>query len=172
MLAYFFTWRYALRRFVGVGRTLAKAGHELVVAIPRDRRQTLPTWLRQWATVESYDEVSDAAFGEALALLRQTRDYAWYLSPAQQVASFNRRRALENLMQTASAGAIHADPDWPDPVISGRGRPGGCARRRCSGRSTRGSRRTPASAASSSSSGPTSCWSARSSGSRRTRPRS
>ena len=118
MRGYFFTWRYALRRFVGVGRTLAKDGHELVVAIPRERKQTLPTWLRRWATVEAYDEVSDAALGEALALLRQTRDYAWYLSPEQEVASFNRRRALGNLLQTASAGAIHASPDWPDPAIS------------------------------------------------------
>jgi hypothetical protein len=115
--AYFFTWRYAIRRFVGVGRTLTDAGHELVVAIPRDRKQKLRTWLRRGATIEAYDEVSDAAFGEALALLRQTRDYAWYLSPEQQVASFNRRRALANLMQTASAGAIHASPDWPDPAI-------------------------------------------------------
>ncbi len=117
MRVYFFTWRYAIRRFVGVGRTLTDAGHELVVAIPRDRKQKLRTWLRRGATVEAYDEVSDAAFGEALALLRQTRDYAWYLSPEQQVASFNRRRALANLMQTASAGAIHASPGWPDPAI-------------------------------------------------------
>ena len=112
---HFFTWRFALRRFVGVGRTLADAGHEIVVAFPRDRRQT---WKRRWAVVEPYDEVSDEAFGEALALLRRTRDYAWYLSPEQQVASFNRRRALGNLLETASGGTIEADPDWPDPVVS------------------------------------------------------
>jgi hypothetical protein len=114
MRVHFFTWRYMFRRFVGVGRALAEAGHEIVVASPKGRKQTL----RQFATMEAYDEVSNAAFGEALALLRQTRDYLWYLSPEQQVNSFNRRRALWNLLQTASARTVEASPDWPDPAVS------------------------------------------------------
>jgi hypothetical protein len=118
MRVHFFTWRYTLRRFVGVGRTLADAGHEIVVAYPQNRKQKLPQWLRRFAAMEAYDEVSDAAFGESLALLRQTRDYLWYLSSEQRINSFNRRRALGNLLQTASGGTIDANPDWPDPPVS------------------------------------------------------
>jgi hypothetical protein len=117
MRIHFFSWRYALRRFVGVGRALGEAGHELVVAYPRNRKQKVPQWMRRFAAMEAYDEVSDAAFGESLALLRQTRDYLWYLSPEQQVNSFNRRRALLNLLQTASGGTIEPAADWPDPAV-------------------------------------------------------
>ena len=116
MRAHFFTWRYTLRRFVGVGRALVDAGHDVVVAVPRDRKQKLPARLRR-AAIEAYDEVSEPTLGEGLALIRQARDYAWYLSPEQRVASFNRRRALQNLLQTASGGAVHANPDWPDPAL-------------------------------------------------------
>jgi len=116
--AHFFTWRYALRRFANVGRTLAEAGHEVVFAFPRDRRQKLPTRVARFATMEAYDEVSEPSFGEAIALLRHTRDYAWYLSPEQEVATFNRRRALDNLLRTASRGALEPNPEWPDPAVA------------------------------------------------------
>src|SRR5438105_1209564 len=116
----FVTWRYALRRFAGVVATLAREGHEIVVAYPVRGKQKLPKKLRDLPGVrlELYDEISDAEYGSAIALLRMTRDYAWYLSPAQEVASFNRRRALRNLVRTAGDRALEVDPAWPDPIVA------------------------------------------------------
>jgi hypothetical protein len=113
------TWRYTLRRVAGVVLELSAQGHEAVVAYPSGRKPKLSHRLRDVPGVrlELYDEVSDPDFGRALALLRQARDYAWYLSPEQRVAYFNRTRALDNLVRTASGGALRADRSWPDPAV-------------------------------------------------------
>ena len=115
----FFTWRSVLRRFVGVVGELAAEGHEVVVMSPSHKARALPGPLAKHPGVRlvSYDEISDAGFGRAIATLRQTRDYAWYLSPEQRVASFSRRHALDRLVKVATAGALGADPAWPDPVL-------------------------------------------------------
>ncbi|HEY7603033.1 MAG TPA: hypothetical protein VH760_02140 [Gaiellaceae bacterium] len=114
----FVTKRFTLKRFVGVVRELCLEGNEVVVGYPRGRRDRVPRRLRDLSnvTVAQY-ELSDERYGEALALLRHLRDYAWYLSPELAVASFNRRRALDWLVQAASGGALHADPAWPDPLL-------------------------------------------------------
>src|SRR5437868_3901373 len=114
-----FSWQSVLRRYVDMVVELGEAGHEVVIAYPSQKPRKLPPALRERAGVSpvSYDEVSDPAFGRAIALLRQTRDYAWYLSPRQRVASFNRRHALGRLVRVATAGRLGADPSWPDPVM-------------------------------------------------------
>jgi hypothetical protein len=115
----FFTWRSVLRRFVGVVGELAAEGHEVVIASPSHKPHGLPKPLAAHPGVRliAYDEVSDASFGRAIALLRQTRDYAWYLSPEQRVASFSRKHALNRLMGVATDGTRRVDPSWPDPVL-------------------------------------------------------
>jgi hypothetical protein len=115
----FFTWRSVLRRFVGVVGELTAEGHEVVVMSPSHKARALPRPLAKHPGVRlvSYDEISDAGFGRAIATLRQTRDYAWYLSPQQRVASFSRRHALDRLVKVATAGALGADPAWRDPVL-------------------------------------------------------
>jgi hypothetical protein len=116
----FFTWRSMLRRFVDVVAEVAERGHEVVIASPAQKPRGLPKELLGTPRVElvPYDEVSDAARGRAITLLRHARDYAWYLSPQQKVASFNRRRALDWLVWSASGRTRHADPSWPDPVVT------------------------------------------------------
>jgi hypothetical protein len=116
----FFTWRWALRRFEGALAELARDGHEISVVFRRGDRRPLPKVLRAYPSIERavYDEVSDPEFGRAIALLRHLRDYAWYLSPEQEVGSFNRRRALDSLLGSATAGARSSDPSWPDPVLA------------------------------------------------------
>jgi hypothetical protein len=115
----FFTWRSVLRRFVGVVTELADSGHEVVIASPSHKPRKLPKPLPKHPGVRlvAYDEISDAAFGRSIALLRQARDYAWYLSPQQRIASFSRRHALDRLMGVATSGARRADPTWRDPVL-------------------------------------------------------
>jgi hypothetical protein len=115
----FFTWRWALRRFEDTVAELAGDGHEVVIVYRRGDRRPLPKALREYPLVTRavYDEVSDPEFGRAIGLLRHLRDYAWYLSPQQEVGSFNRRRALDSLLRSATAGAVQADPSWPDPVV-------------------------------------------------------
>src|SRR5207244_12529026 len=114
------TWRSPLERFTDVVGELAGRGHEVVVASPAQKPRTLPEGLRDTPGVElvSYDEVSDESRAGALALLRRTRDYVWYLSPKQPVASFNRRRSLDWLAWTASGQAHGANPAWPDPLLT------------------------------------------------------
>jgi hypothetical protein len=68
-------------------------------------------------TKASYDEISDPELGRSVALLRQARDYLWYLSPEQEVGSHNRKRALNHLVRSATDGRKDADPDWPDPLV-------------------------------------------------------
>ena len=114
----FFTRRWILRRFATTIAELERRGHEVVIAAPRGQQRSLPQELRRpGITNASYDEISDPEAGRALALLRQTRDYLWYLGPEQEVGSHNRRRALEHLVRSASAGRTGADPAWPDPVV-------------------------------------------------------
>ncbi len=115
----FATKRITLKRFVGVVRELAGRGHEVVIAYPSQRPRRLLKRLRGVAGVslELYDEVSDPAAADAVRLLRHARDYVWYLGPELAVASFNRRRALDWLVQAASRGSLHAERSWPDPVV-------------------------------------------------------
>ena len=93
----FFTWLSLLRRFVDTVSELADGGHEVVIASPSQMPPKLPRRLQTSPRVRLalYDEVSDPEYGRAIATLRQARDYAWYLSPEQRIASFNRRHALE-----------------------------------------------------------------------------
>jgi hypothetical protein len=116
----FFTWRWALRRFEDVIAELAGDGHEVVIVSRRGDKRPLPKVLREYPLVTRavYDEVSDPEFGRAIAVLRHLRDYAWYLSPEQEVASFNRRRALDSLLRSATGGTGESDPSWPDPVLA------------------------------------------------------
>jgi hypothetical protein len=115
----FVTKRLTLKRFVGVVRELCRQGNEVVIGFPRGPHDRAPRRLRDvpGVSVVQYDEISDERYGAALGLLRHVRDYAWYLSPELEVASFNRRRALDWVVRSASGGAVHADPAWPDPVL-------------------------------------------------------
>jgi hypothetical protein len=119
MRVLFFTWGSILRRYTGVVTELAAGGHEVVIASPSHVHRRLRKELRGLPRVRTvaYEEVADPAFGRAIALLRQTRDYAWYLSPAHRVASFNRRSALGRLVRIATNGAMNADDTWPDPIV-------------------------------------------------------
>src|SRR5712691_11747759 len=116
----FFTWRWTLRRFEDVIAELAGNGDEVVIVYRRGDKRPLPKVLREYPLVEHavYDEVSDPEFGRAIAVLRHLRDYAWYLSPQQEVGSFNRRRALDSLLQSATDNARGSDSSWPDPVVA------------------------------------------------------
>jgi hypothetical protein len=114
----FFAWNWALERFVDVVAELADAGHEVVIASPSHRDRKLPKPLRRdGVELVNYDEASDAAYGQAITLLRDARSYAWYLHPAHQRASFNRRNSLEYLVESAT-GDRKADESWPDPLVS------------------------------------------------------
>jgi hypothetical protein len=114
----FFAWNWALARFVDVVTELAEGGHEVVIASPSDRAKKLPKSLRR-AGIELvvYDEVSDPAYGRAIALLRDARSYAWYLAPAHRLASFNRQGSLKYLVESATGGARETDRSWPDPLV-------------------------------------------------------
>jgi len=115
----FFTWRSNLERFAGMVAELGRSGHEVVVASPSHMQVKLPKLLRGIPRIKAvaYDEVANSAFGTGIRLLRNTRDYLWYLSPEQQVASFNRRHALDWLVRAATADGRRADPSWPDPIL-------------------------------------------------------
>jgi hypothetical protein len=116
----FFTWRWALRRFEDMIAELAGDGHEVVIVYRRGDKRPMPKVLREYPLVTHavYDEVSDPEFGRAITVLRHLRDYAWYLSPEQEVGSFNRRRALDSLLQSATGSGRRSDPSWPDPVVA------------------------------------------------------
>src|SRR5438128_883975 len=115
----FFTWPAILRRYADVVTNLVTEGHEVVVASPVHMARNLPRSLRALPLIQAiaYDEASDPAFGRAIGVLRNTRDYLWYLSPTQQVASFNRRKALDRLVHRATGEDRRPDPSWPDPVL-------------------------------------------------------
>jgi hypothetical protein len=119
LVVLFSTWRSNLRRYADVVACLAADGHEVVIASPAQKQRDLPPELqgRSGVRTVSYDEVADPEFGRAIGLLRNARDYLWYLSPAQRLAVFNRRQALDRLVRGASAGTCRADPAWPDPVL-------------------------------------------------------
>jgi hypothetical protein len=90
-----------------------------VIVYRQGDRRPLPKTLRGFPEItrDVYADDSDPALIQSIRLLRHMRDYAWYLSEDQAVASFNRRRALDSLMLSAT-GARGGDPDWPDPVVS------------------------------------------------------
>lgn len=117
----FFAWRPDLRRFTGLVQALTADGHEVVIAAPKGRRgRKLPQAIAETegVRVEKYREVADPGFGDAIRLLRHTRDYAWYLLPEQAVASYNRRRAADWLVRSATGGRRGAAQAWPDPLVS------------------------------------------------------
>ena len=121
MRAHFFMSRIFFRRFAGVAAHLAGEGHEVVAVYnPKEGKMKLLRRLRgvPGISLATCEEVTDEEFGHALLLLRQARNYAWYLNPGQEVGTFNRRRALSHLTDTATRGAMAADPSWPDPVVS------------------------------------------------------
>src|SRR6185312_3612247 len=115
----FATRRREHRRFVALIGELAKGGHEIVIAFPSSQRQRIKKPLRPYANVrlDAYDEVTTPEYGDAIALLRETRDYGWYLSPGQQVATYNRTRALGQLLTTATGVEQDAPASWPDPAV-------------------------------------------------------
>ena len=116
----FFTWPSILRRYSDVVTELTHDGHDVVIACPAQKHGKLPKELRGLPGVRivAYDEVSDPMSGRAIELLRNTRDYIWYMSPEQRIASFNRRQALDRLVQGVTAGDRRADPAWPDPIVA------------------------------------------------------
>ena len=113
----FFTPRWVLRHFDNVVVELAGRGHEVVIAMTHQR---LPKRMRLQPGVrrELYDDRPDRDRAQAVDLLRRTRDYVWYLSGEQDVATLNRRRALDALVQGASQKAREAEPSWPDPIVA------------------------------------------------------
>jgi hypothetical protein len=114
----FFTWDVILRRYADVVTELRKRGHEVIVASPAQLHRKLPHSLRGIGIEDlAYAEMSDAGRGRALRLLRNTRDYLWYLLPEQEAASFNRRHALDSLVRGLTAGDRGADSAWPDPIV-------------------------------------------------------
>jgi hypothetical protein len=116
----FFTWPSVLRRYAELVSELAGGGHEVMIASPSTERQKLPDELRAVPGVGlvGYDEVSDTAFGMGIGLIRNTRDYLWYLSSEQRDSSFNRRHALDRLVRRATGDGRQADPSWPDPILA------------------------------------------------------
>ena len=114
----FSTWRSVLRRYGDMVKELVEAGHEVVIASPAHVHRRLPAELRDLRLQNiAYDEMSDPERGRAIRFLRNARDYLWYLSPEQQIASFNRRQALDRLIRGVTAGQGRADPSWPDPLL-------------------------------------------------------
>jgi len=116
-----FTKLLTVGRFVDLAVELAGRGADVVVASPereRDRVVPEPLLTTPGIRLERYAEFEDAAFGRAVDLLRRTRDYAWYLRPEHRVGTFNRRRALDRLVQAATAGGRRAaGAAWPDPPV-------------------------------------------------------
>src|SRR5919201_256931 len=101
-----FTKLLTLGRFVHLALELADRGAEVVVATPaRERRRPVPEPLLAAPRVrlERYEEFEDEAFIRAVDLLRRARDYASYLRPEPRVRTFTRPRALDRLLQAASA---------------------------------------------------------------------
>jgi hypothetical protein len=102
---------------------LAARGHELEVAFPRSRGQALRPPLAGAAGISErqFDEGWDGDTARALRLLRLARDYLRFLEPPLDVASVNRRRALDRFVTTLSGGGRGLDPSWPDPAVSPSG---------------------------------------------------
>jgi hypothetical protein len=115
----FCTRRRHHRHFVPLLDELGRRGHEIVLAFPSPQKVRIKGILRNRPNITAltYDEVSAPRFADAVALLRHLRDYGWYLSPEQEIATYNRHRALEQLLETAGGGTIAADPSWPDPPV-------------------------------------------------------
>ncbi|HEY7690869.1 MAG TPA: hypothetical protein VH816_00870 [Gaiellaceae bacterium] len=115
-----FTKLLTVGRFLGVVDELASRGHDVVLAFAeRERQRPHPEdLLSAPASIRYYVPFADDARRRSLDLLQRARDYAWYLEPAHEVASFSRRRALERLVRAASGHRRGADPSWPDPVVA------------------------------------------------------
>ena len=117
-----FTKLLTVERFVDLALELADRGADVVVATPRDERERpVPDELlaAPGVRLERYAELEDESARPALDLLRRARDYLWYLRPEHRVGTFNRRRALDRLLQAASGGSIRsADPEWADPPLA------------------------------------------------------
>jgi hypothetical protein len=116
-----FTKLLTVGRFVDLALELADRGAEVVVATPAgERDRPVPEELLAASAVrlERYPEFEDDADRRALDLLRRARDYVWYLRPEHEVATFNRRRALDRLLRAASGRTLRGvDPGWADPPV-------------------------------------------------------
>jgi hypothetical protein len=98
---------------------LARRGAEIVIATPsneRERSAADALLASPRVTFEQYDEFTDEDPARAMELLRRARDYCWYLGPEHRVASFNRKRALDRLVEVALARS-RAPASWPDPLL-------------------------------------------------------
>lgn len=114
-----FTWPARLQRFPDVLSELTGSGHEIVVAVPRNRPSTLSRVLAEMRglSVVTYDDAPDPDAARTKTLLRMTHDYVWQLEPEARGAEFNRRRSLDFLVRELTRGDRGADPAWPDPVV-------------------------------------------------------
>ena len=116
-----FTKLLTIGRFVDLAVELADRGAEVVIATPageKDRPVPEALLAHRGIRLERYVELEDESALAAVELLRRTRDYLWYLRPEHFVGTFNRRRALDRLLQAASGASVRsADPSWPDPPI-------------------------------------------------------
>src|SRR5262249_5621689 len=99
----------------------ADRGAEIVISTPaREKERPVPEALLAHRSVrlERYVELENESARAAVDLLRRTRDYLWYLRPEHRVGTFNRRRALDRLLEAASGGSVRSsDPRWPDPRV-------------------------------------------------------
>jgi hypothetical protein len=116
----FFTKLLTLPPFVDVVLELAERGAEVVIASPSDEREREidPALLDSPAvSFIRYAELTDDIAGRAAELVRRARDYCWYLGPEHEVASYNRRRALDRFVEVAFH-LKRAPSGWPDPLIA------------------------------------------------------
>jgi hypothetical protein len=120
MRVLFFTKVLTLVPFVEVVLELAEQGAEVVIALPTsERKRSLPEAVlgHPQIRLERYDEVEADGPARAAELLRRARDYVWYLRPEHAGAEFNRRRALDRLVEVA-LGRRHAPSKWRDPLLN------------------------------------------------------
>jgi hypothetical protein len=119
MRALFFTKLLTLPPFVDVVLELAERGVEVVIASPEHERERAiePALLGSPAvSFIRYDELADQKTGRAAELVRRARDYCWYLRPEHEIATYNRRRALDRFVEVA----FHfkrTPASWPNPLI-------------------------------------------------------
>ena len=119
MRTLFFTKLLTLPPFADVVLELAERGVEVVIASPsNEREREIEPALLASAAISfiRYDELADETAGRAAELVRRARDYCWYLGPEHEVASYNRRRALDRFVEVAFARK-HAPKAWPDPLL-------------------------------------------------------
>jgi hypothetical protein len=119
MRTLFFTKLLTLPAFVDLVLDLTERGVEVVIASPsNEREREIDPAILASAAVSfiRYDELTDETVGGAAELVRRARDYCWYLGPEHEVASYNRRRALDRFVEVAFR-LKRAPASWPDPIV-------------------------------------------------------